>query len=83
MGQRKTITYEGRQVQGEVLDFEAKAESWNQYALEDGSAVKIKTVLLEIARLDEYNEINEPIYVLTAQQIIGTTVADVLKKKTS
>jgi hypothetical protein len=82
LAQRKTIEHQGRKVEAEVLEFEAKTEGWNQYALEDGTSLKMKVVLLEVARLiGEYDAKGEPIYTLTAQQITGITAPDSLKKK--
>jgi hypothetical protein len=82
VGQKKMVQYQGREVEGEVLEFEAKsAENWNNYALEDGSNAKVKAVLLEVVRLSEYLPNGEPVYQLSAQLLIGTTVADALKKK--
>jgi hypothetical protein len=78
----RTIEYQGRKVEGELVDFEAGTESWNQYTLHDGSSLKIKTVLLEVVRLvNEFGPSGDPIYVFSAQQIVGTTVPDTLKKK--
>jgi hypothetical protein len=73
LAQRKTIEHQGRKVEAEVLEFEAKTE---------GTSLKMKVVLLEVARLiGEYDAKGEPIYTLTAQQITGITAPDSLKKK--
>lgn len=82
MGQKKTVDYQGKKVPGEVLEFEAKTENWNQYTLEDGTSVKMKVVLLEVVRVvNEYGPNGEPVYIFTAQQITGTSAPDGLKKK--
>jgi hypothetical protein len=82
VGQQKTVDYQGKKVPGEVLEFEAKAENWNQYTLEDGTSVKMKVVLLEVVRvLNEYGPAGDPIYIFTAQQITGTSSPENLKKK--
>lgn len=82
MGLRKTVDYQGRRVEAEVVNFEAKAEGWNQYALEDGTSLKMKLVLLEVVRLvDEYGPTGDPVYVFSAQQIVGSASPDNLKKK--
>jgi hypothetical protein len=84
LGQKKTVDYQGRKVSGEVLNFQATApEAWNQYTLEDGSSMKMKLVLLEVVRLlDEYNPATgDPVYMFSAQQIVGNTSPDNLRKK--
>ena len=82
MAIRKTVDFQGRKVEAEVVNFEAKSEAWNQYVLEDGTALKMKLVLLDVARvLNEYTPTGDPVYIFTAQQIVGSTSPDALKKK--
>jgi len=81
LSQKKIIDWQGRKVEAEVLEFEAKAENWNQYVLEDGTTLKMKVVLLDVARTNEYNEQGDPIYVIQAHQIVGTSVPANLKRK--
>jgi hypothetical protein len=82
--QKRIIDYQGRKVEGELIDFQSKNESWNQYELADGSSMKMKVVLLEIMRLlNEHNPAGEPVYVFTAQQITAVDSPDHLKKKTN
>jgi hypothetical protein len=73
LAQTKTVDYKGRKVEAEVVEFESQAEPWSQYLLKDGTTLRMKLVLLEIVRLvGEKNERGEPVYVFTAQQIVGT-----------
>ena len=81
MGPEKTVEFQGRQVKGRSVDFESTGENWNQYKLEDGSVLKIKTVLMEVMRLDHYSDNGDPTYQFVAQQIVAVQVADNLKRK--
>lgn len=81
MGPKKDVQYQGKQVTGQAVEFDAKAESWNQYVLEDGSILKLKIVLLDVVRLDTYNEIGDPIYQFSAQQLVVAQVPPNLKKR--
>ena len=80
---KQTVPYQGRQVSAQMVEFEAKTpEQFSQYKLEDGTEVKVKTVLLSVLRLDnEYNENGDPVYQFQIQQIIGAVVPDNLKRK--
>ena len=49
--------------------------------LEDGTTVKVKLVMLDAVRLDEFNETNDPVYQFQFQQIIGVVAPDKLKRK--
>src|ERR1019366_1039703 len=77
---KKTYPYLGRQVPGQAVEFEPTAEPWTQYKLADGSEVKIKSVLLNAARLDEFNEQGDPVYQFQFQQILSIVAPDSLKR---
>ena len=82
MGPKRSYPYKDKAVEGQQIDFtSSSAEAWNTYTLEDGTTIKMKTVLLEVARLSEYDDKGNPVYVFSAHQIIGATVPDELKKK--
>lgn len=78
---KKIFPYQGRQVPGETIEFEPTAEPWTQYKLADGTEVKMKTVLLNAARLDEFNEQGDPVYQFQFQQILSIVAPDSLKRK--
>jgi len=73
--------YLGRQVPGQTVEFDSTAEPWSQYKLADGTEVKVKSILLNAARLEEFNEQGDPVYQFQFQQIIGVVAPDALKRK--
>ncbi len=81
MGAKRDYRFNNKDVPGQQISFSPGTEYWNQYDLEDGTQLKIKTVLLDVARLDEYNEHGDPIYLFTTHQIVGVQVPDELKRK--
>jgi hypothetical protein len=81
LGPQKTYPFQGRQVKGQSVEFEAKSEPWNQYSLADGTQLKAKMVLLDVVRLEEYNDKGDPVYQFSLQQIIGTEIPEELKRK--
>ena len=83
MGPKKLFDFQGRKVQGQSIEFEPKAEPWGQYALEDGTELKVKVVLCEVVRLDEFNDKGDPVYQFGFQQIIGAVVPEALKRKSN
>ena len=45
----KTITMpDGSQAKAQEVDFQPQIENWNQYTLQDGTVVKVKTTVLKI-----------------------------------
>ena len=83
MGPKRIVDYQGRKVTARSIDFNAKtAENWQQYELEDGSVLKVKAVILDVSKLEgEYSEQGDPVYQLSAQQLVTVAVPDELKKK--
>lgn len=81
MPSKNTYVFNGKPVTGESVGIESSNEPWAQYVLADGTAVKVKIVLLDAVRLDEFNETNDPIYQFQFQQIIGVVAPDKLKRK--
>ncbi|MEO8370662.1 MAG: hypothetical protein ABI806_15875 [Candidatus Solibacter sp.] len=81
MGPKKTVEHEGRKVMAQPLEFDTKSEAWNQYALEDGSTLKMKIVLLNVLRLEGVYKDGLPVYQFAAHQILGVDVPDELKEK--
>ncbi|SRR5260370_13666787 len=78
---KKTYPYLGRQVPGQDIEFSPTSEPFSQYTLADGTLVKVKMVLLNAARLDEFSEQGEPVYQFQFQQILGIVAPDALKRK--
>lgn len=81
MAEKNKYPYQGRQVDGESVSFKTQGEQWSLYQLEDGSAMKIKIVLMDVVRLDEHAENGDPVYLITAQQVVGVVPDPSLKKK--
>jgi hypothetical protein len=83
VAQKRQVDFNGKKVEGEVVEFEPVPESWTQYKLADGTTLKIKTSLLEVIRLvNEFHaQTGDPVYVFTAQQITSLNSPESLKKK--
>lgn len=76
---KKIINYQGRQVSGTSLDFKG-TEDWNVYKLEDGTTLKMKTVMTEVVRIDgEYDPSGEPIYTVKSSNILNADIPQKLK----
>ena len=80
MAKRK-VNFQGQEVWGEEIEFETEREAFNTYILHDGTKLKTKTVLADVVRLDVWKPDGEPIYIISATQIVTVIVPDNLKKK--
>ncbi len=57
--------------QAENVDFEEVEEKWNIYKLKDGTALKVKLILMGIKRLKKHNPADgTPIYLINAQNVV-------------
>lgn len=81
MPPKNTYNFNGKPVTGDSIGIASSNEPWAQYVLEDGTTVKVKLVMLDAVRLDEFNETNDPVYQFQFQQIIGVVAPDKLKRK--
>jgi len=75
MAKRIEILFEGQMVPAEQLEFESEKEPFSLYRLEDGTVIKLKTILASVSRvLDRYHADGNPIYVMN---VGGMPVLDV------
>ncbi len=66
------IQYQGRQVEGESIDFLTRKEEFNEYQLTDGKVLRIKMVVTRILRLEEEKAPDgNPIYLIQSQNVVA------------
>lgn len=66
------VQYQGRQVEGEPVDFLIRKEDFNEYQLTDGKILKIKMVVTRIIRLEEERAPDgNPIYLIQSQNVVA------------
>jgi hypothetical protein len=80
MEQRTRIMFGGREVEATQLDYTTTKEEWNEYQASDGTILKVKIVLTNVFRLDEYDNDLNPIYVVKSSNVLSLSVPEHLKK---
>jgi len=83
MAERRKFTIQGKEVWGEEVEFEPEREGRSEYILHDGTRLKMRTIVNEIYRLDEYKPDGEPIYLVNSTHIITPVVPEHLKRRES
>lgn len=68
-------------VEGTLVDFETVREEYNSYKLSDGSTIRMKTVVTNIIRTEEFTPTGEPVYIINSQNVLVADVPDQLKKQ--
>jgi len=74
------INFGGRNVEATEVGFKSLKEEWNEYQAEDGSVLRLKVVVSEIYRLDEYDSDDKPIYVIKSSNVLSSSVPEHLKR---
>ncbi len=66
------VQYQGKQVEGQSIDFLTRKEEFNEYQLTDGKALRIKMVVTRIIRLEEEKAPDgNPIYLIQSQNVVA------------
>ena len=82
MPNSRKVNFQGRMVDAEIVDFEADKEQWSTYILHDGTSLKVKAVVTEVARLEGVFAPNgDPVYMIQASQIMHINAPDSLRKQ--
>lgn len=81
MEQKTKVLVNGQWVPATVVPVKSTQEGWNQYLLEDGSVVKVKLVVTEVARVDGvYEPDGTPVYTTKWNVVAAVTAPQELKK---
>ncbi len=80
MGVKKRVRFGQEMIDGEEVEFEPLVERWNEYRLSDGTLLKMKMAITKIFRLDKYNDVGEPIYLVSSNTLLSASVLPELMK---
>jgi len=82
MAERKTkVVHQGQEYEAMDVPIKKVEESVATYELEDGTVLRMRTVLLNALRIDELrNKQGEPTYVVKSQNVVSANVADAHRK---
>lgn len=76
------VQFEGKEHDAVRVEVNQANEHWNQYLLDDGTIMKLKSVATDIVRLlDAYTNDGDPVYVIKSGNIVTATCPDNLKRK--
>ena len=80
MEKRTMINFGGQTVEATELGFKSLKEEWNEYQADDGTFLRLKVVVSEVVRLDDYDQDSKPIYVVKSSNVLSSSVPEHLKK---
>ena len=75
MSRPVTANYNGKNVPATSLDFESINDEWNEYRLEDGTTLKLRTVVAEIVSIDGKKSADgSPVYQVKSGNVLHIEV---------
>jgi hypothetical protein len=73
---------DGSTVEVTELSFRSSGENWNEYLVDDGTVVRVKLVVTEIARIDgEYDPDGNPAYLIKSANVTAISAPDELRRQ--
>ena len=78
---RRTVRFRNQDVEALEMPFQNIAEHWNEYLLNDGSVLRVKSVVTEILKIPEaYDSEGSPIYMVKSAQVVSVSPSDRARK---
>jgi hypothetical protein len=78
------IPYQGKLEKAEELQATEVKEGWSEYTVEDGSTIRVRSVIGRLVKLrDIYSDSGEPIYLIRSSTVMSGDVPPHLMKKKS
>lgn len=72
-GTPSTASYSPQELSdgAQEMKFSILREEWNEYVLEDGTTVRIRSTVVNIVRSNRFDRNGDPIYVVNTAQLLG------------
>lgn len=81
MERRRKVNLNGQDYQAVEIPFQTGAEHWNEYLLNDGTVIKLRTVTSQVLRVEgEYDNDGNPRYVVKSTNVMAVSAPDKLRK---
>jgi len=75
------VFYQNREIEGVEVDFKTVKEDWNEYDLDDGTRIKLKSVASNIVRLpNEFDNEGNPVYMVKSSNVMTVSAPERLKR---
>lgn len=80
---KRKVKYKDKEAEGTEVSFSVIQQDWNEYALNDGTTLRVSTVMTAVLRVEgEYSGNGDPVYVVQSQNIVtASNVPEQLRKK--
>ena len=81
-GRKMKINVAGHEVDASAVDVAQASEKWNEYLLDDGTALKVKLVMTNVYRVEgQYDAEGNPVYVIQSTNVVSANAPQALRRK--
>jgi hypothetical protein len=56
---------------GTLVKVVQAVEPWSEYSLEDGTVLRVRQTVVNVVKLDDKNDSDEPVYYIQSQQALS------------
>jgi hypothetical protein len=78
---RKERLPDGREIDIIEMPFQTGAEHWNEYVVNDGTVIRLKTVVTDVLKIEgQFDASGNPAYFLKSSQVVSISPSDRAKK---
>jgi len=78
---RRKVLLGNEEVDALEMPFQNVAEHWNEYLLQDGSVLRLKSVVTDILKLEgRYDGDGNPHYLVKSAQVVSVSASDRARK---
>ena len=65
------MPYQGKMVDAEEMIVERSQEEWNTYVLDDGTVIRLKVVVLRVAKVPgEYDDEGNEVFIVKSNNVV-------------
>jgi hypothetical protein len=74
---KRRVRFGNEDVEALEMPYQNIAEHWNEYLLNDGSVLRLKSVVTNILKLvDRYDGEGNPVYFVKSTQVVSVSASD-------
>ena len=77
------INIQGQVVRGVVVNVKESTERWSLVLMEDGTTVRLKPVVTEAFRTEQFNEEGQPVYIVKSTNVMTVDAPPKLLRPTA
>lgn len=78
MSDQDMVRMNGKLVPGCVVSFNPVLETWNEYTIEDGTVIRMRTVVTRVVRMGEPGPDGGPAYFVSSNNVLDVQAPDAL-----